>query len=288
MLTFADVAGCVYSLKVVEDKIVAAVNSSILLFRLDISLDQSSTVVFSLKMIVDWNHNYLVSALGSFGDRIVAGDQISSVSLLKVAEDKLVSEAKDYGPLYPVSVEALDRDNLICANDSLNICSFTLGRVLGRTALERDGYYYMADQVSKFLRGQIQGSLSTTVDDLGRIKLMPEVVYFTASGQIGVIIDVQDKELAMHLTALQRNLAAVVSGVGSVSHTRFRAPKNTRGPSDADSAAFGFLDGDFLEHYLTLSPENLKKVRKGLSAPEQLQLSSEEIVKVLEQLQSLH
>ena len=65
-----------------------------------------------------------------------------------------------------------------------------------------------------------KGSHSTAVDDLGEIKLLPEIVYFTSSGQIGVIIDVQDKELAMHLTALQRNLAAVVSGVGSVSHTR--------------------------------------------------------------------
>jgi DNA damage-binding protein 1 len=65
-----------------------------------------------------------------------------------------------------------------------------------------------------------QGSLSTAVDNLGEIKLLPEIVYFTSSGQIGVIIDVPDKELAMHLTALQRNLAAVISGVGSVSHTR--------------------------------------------------------------------
>lgn len=90
----------------------------ILLFRLDRSLDASSTVIFSLKKIADWNHNYVVSSLGSFGDRIVAGDQISSVSLLKVTEAKLVSEAKDYGPLYPVSVEALDSDNVICANVS--------------------------------------------------------------------------------------------------------------------------------------------------------------------------
>ena len=72
-----------------------------------------------------------------------------------------------------------------------------------------------------------------------------------------------------------------------ISH-RFRAPKNLRGPSDADGAAFGFIDGDFLEHYLTLSPDDLKKVRKGSSTPEQLKLSSEQIVKVLEQLQSLH
>ena len=75
-------------------------------------------MVFSLKRIVDWNHNYLVSSLGSFGNRIVAGDQISSVSLLKVTETGLVSQAKDYGPLYPVSVEALDSENIICANVS--------------------------------------------------------------------------------------------------------------------------------------------------------------------------
>jgi DNA damage-binding protein 1 len=85
----------------------------ILLFRLD-----TSGMVFSLKRIADWNHNYLVSSLGSFGNRIVAGDQISSVSLLKVEEASLVSQAKDYGPLYPVSVEALDSDNIICANVS--------------------------------------------------------------------------------------------------------------------------------------------------------------------------
>jgi len=230
----------------------------------------------------------LVSSLGSFGNRIVAGDQISSVSLLKVTETSLVSQAKDYGPLYPISVEALDSENIICANDCLNICTFTLGQILGRKALERNGFYYVGDLVSKFVRGQIRGSHSTAVDDLGEIKLLPEVVYFTSSGQIGVIIDVQDKELAMHLTALQRNLAAVVSGAGSASHTRFRAPKNTRGPSDADGAAFGFIDGDFLEQYLTLTPDDLKKVKKGSSAPEQLKLSSEQIVKVIEQLQSLH
>jgi DNA damage-binding protein 1 len=61
-----------------------------------------------------------------------------------------------------------------------------------------------------------KGSHSTADE----IKFLPEIVYFTSSGQIGVIIDVEDKQLAMHLTALQRNLATVVSGVGSVSHTR--------------------------------------------------------------------
>ena len=41
---------------------------------------------------------------------------------------------------------------------------FTFGRILGRTALERNGCYYMADQVSKFVRGQIRGKMGIMID----------------------------------------------------------------------------------------------------------------------------
>ena len=57
-----------------------------------------------------------MTSLGSFNDHIAAGDQISSVSLLKVKDDKLISEARDYGPLYPVAVEALSDTNIIASN----------------------------------------------------------------------------------------------------------------------------------------------------------------------------
>ena len=59
-----------------------------------------------------------MTSLGSFEDRVVAGDQISSVSLLKVTDSSLISEARDYGPLYPLAVEALDSDNIITSNVS--------------------------------------------------------------------------------------------------------------------------------------------------------------------------
>lgn len=41
----------------------------------------------------------------------------------------------------------------------MNICTFTLGQILGRKALERNGFYYMGDLVSKFVRGRIRGKL---------------------------------------------------------------------------------------------------------------------------------
>ncbi|KAF8967077.1 CPSF A subunit region-domain-containing protein [Flammula alnicola] len=285
LVASAEVKGCVYALKNVEGKIVAAINSCVLLYQLDISSDESFAPTFSLQKLSDWNHNYMVTSLGSFDDRVVAGDQISSVSLLKVTKNRLTSEARDYGPLYPMSVEAFDQTNIIASNDTLNLVIFTLAKNLRGEALERIGFFHLADLVSQFVRGSLSSS-----DQTKDSKLKPEMLYFTSSGRIGVITDVEDKDLSLHLTELQRNLAAVIPGVGGTSHTRFRAPKDTRGPSDADGAAYGFLDGDFLEQYLGLqgSPDLLNKVMKGASEPERLKISRDEVLKILEQLQSLH
>jgi DNA damage-binding protein 1 len=86
----------------------------------DISND-GSVPTYTLKKLAEWNHNYLVTSLVSFGDHVVAGDHISSVSLLKIIKDEVVLEARDYGPLYPVAVEALDSKSLICANVRLSL-----------------------------------------------------------------------------------------------------------------------------------------------------------------------
>lgn len=80
-----------------------------------------------LKKLAEWNHNYMVTSLSSFNDHIAAGDQISSVSLLKVDQDKLVSVARDYGPLYPISAEAIDSRNIIASNVSRIIVSVRQG-----------------------------------------------------------------------------------------------------------------------------------------------------------------
>jgi DNA damage-binding protein 1 len=78
---------------------------------------------FTLQMLSEWNHNYMLTSLATYGDRIVAGDQISSVSILKVSDSTVHNVARDYGPLWPVCVEASDEANLIGANVKA-ICHF--------------------------------------------------------------------------------------------------------------------------------------------------------------------
>lgn len=61
---------------------------------------------------------------------------------------------------------------------------------------------------------------SLTSDTSSESRLRPEELFFTSSGRIGVIIDA-DTELSLHLTELQRNIAAVLPTVGGCSHARF-------------------------------------------------------------------
>lgn len=71
---------------------------------------------------------------------------------------------------------------------------------------------------------------------------------------------------------------------------RFRAPKSTRGRTDADQASFGFLDGDFIEQMLSHlhSQDTLAQIWKGQSEPERLSVSVDETRRLLEDLQSYH
>jgi len=43
-------------------------------------------------------------------------------------------------------------------------------------------------------------------------------LFFTASGRIGVIVDV-DQETSIQLTGLQRNMASAISPAGGLTHT---------------------------------------------------------------------
>ncbi|KAG6854676.1 hypothetical protein C0991_003324 [Blastosporella zonata] len=275
----ADVKGCVYAMSFITDVVVAAVNSSVMMFKI-----KSSEGIFSLELLSEWNHNYLVASLATYGDRIIVGDQLNSVSLLEIFNGKIRNIARDYGPRWPVAVEASDKDTIVAANFDSNLMTFKLTRVLERPLLECDGNFYLGDFVTKFIRGSLN---SESAKNAG---LEASHVFFSSSGRIGVIIEVTEPTLSLHLTALQRNLAGAVPGVGGESHTKFRAPKNKKGRSDADPAAFGFIDGDFVEQFLTHlgSLDDVEKIMAGHSDPERLTMPIDEIQAVLENLQSFH
>ncbi|KAJ7202805.1 mono-functional DNA-alkylating methyl methanesulfonate N-term-domain-containing protein [Mycena pura] len=269
-----DVEGCVYAITTVKGLLAAGVNSAVMLFRLEVDPATNRTKLHNLSKI---NLNYFVTSLASYEDRLVLGDQISSLSLLEITgESKLVTLGRDLTPLSPVAVQLVDRDHVIAANDTLNLLSFTLDNV--NKKLERDGFYQQSDLITKLIPGSI------TASDPGS-QLKPLQMFFASSGRIGVIIDITERQLGLDLTDLQRNMAGAVEG--GHYHTRFRSPQSTARRRVAETA-YGFLDGDFLERMLTAPPAQLVKIVEGSSEPERLKRPLDDMQQVLKTLQALH
>ena len=71
-----------------------------------------------------FNHNYIITTLVSRNDRLLVGDVLTSVSLLKLQGSQIEPIAKDYGTLWPTCAELLDDNTIIGGNvrtTSLNI-----------------------------------------------------------------------------------------------------------------------------------------------------------------------
>ncbi|KAI0304406.1 CPSF A subunit region-domain-containing protein [Multifurca ochricompacta] len=275
------VNGCVYALTRVNQLLAASIGPTVVLYKVDSTGFQAAA---------NWSHNYLVTSLVGRGSRLFIGDAICSVSVIDIFENeggevRLESVAKDFSPLWPVSIESLDQDTIIGANSDCNLFTHTVQRGETRTFLDRNGLYNLGDVVNKFIPGSMTSSDSVPSD----IALVPKLFFFTSSGRIGVIIDV-GSELSLHLTALERNLGRVVTEIANVSHAKHRTPAGAWERSDADLAAYGFLDGDFLEKFLDYEQPSaeVERVLRGSSPPERLKQTYGEIKQTLEALQALH
>ncbi|GJJ09699.1 hypothetical protein Clacol_003923 [Clathrus columnatus] len=272
--------GCVFSLADVQGRLVAAVNES--------SVQQGTTLPpthpsgFELAVLRRWAHNYIVFTLVSRDDRIYIGDAVSSLSVIRWDEDTqtLSNLARDYAPLWPVSIETLGLGKIIGCNNDCNLFLFDINMTEKR--LELAGNYYLGDCINKFIRGSLaHGNMDGDIT--------PECLFFTSSGRIGVISELNEK-LSYQMTALQRNIANLIHQSGGLDHSKWKTPKNHRGISDSITEATGFLDGDLLETFLDMpndSPEAVK-VLQGNSQAERLNISHGEVIQTLEHLQTLH
>jgi len=275
-LVSVETAGCVYGIAVLDNFIVVAVNTAISLYRVN-STDGEDGLV--LECLSQWNHNYFITSLIARDGHIVAGDAISSVTVLSIQNTELRTVARDFAPLWPVAVEMTRNGGVVGADCDCNLFTFSIGRLGARTILERDGSYHVGEVVNKFLPGGI-GAPDSGEDT----QFQPEHLFFTSSGRIGQIVQIAD-DVALHLTALQQNMAKVIKGPGDVSHTKARAPANSRGRTDAEFA-FGFLDGDLLEQFIADARRN--ELLQGESEAERVGLQPSEAGALLEKLQSLH
>ena len=223
----------------------------------------------SLHRVANWNHNYLISTLISSGDRLLVGDALTSVSLLKVTGSGVELIAKDYGSLWPTCAQMVDEKSIVGANVShisvflfglwtnegvlksdYNMLSFRLQQSGLQTMLERDGHYFLGDIVNKFvpgtyiLKSRPTNAQSAVEGAVGSYEVSADTpmeakqLFFTPTGQIGVMINMSD-ELSLHMTELQRNLSSYYERKEGVSHCRYVDPSAMDGDT-SEASLFRF------------------------------------------------
>lgn len=69
-----------------------------------------------MKQSIVFNHNYVITTLVSRDDRLLVGDALTSVSLLRVQNLQIEPIAKDYGSLWPTCAELLDENTIVGGN----------------------------------------------------------------------------------------------------------------------------------------------------------------------------
>ncbi|KAG8949792.1 hypothetical protein FRC04_008332 [Tulasnella sp. 424] len=257
-----NVPGCVYGLAAYQGNIAATVNSSVLVYGFELPKERES---FQVNQKAKFDRGFQFVSIVSRGDVLAVTDALKSVSLLKLNGNKLECISQDYEASLPHGLEMLGEDWIISSELDFNLSLFKRESI----ALERVGGFHYGELANKFIAGTAFS--------------LPKLVMVTASGRVSVVSDI-DSETSKRLVALQRNLSYVLHGPGGVELSNWRAPRTAR----KTRPFAGFIDADFVERVLDLSPEDLKKVMEGQNQFERLAGSKEEIAACAEQLLSLH
>ena len=247
--------GAVYSLVPFKGKLAAGVNNLISIFQWN-----HANQDYSLAPLATHYGYTVASFLRERGDFLVVGDLMKSVTLLQFKEEEGVLEmlARDYEPAWLTSLEALDDDTFLTAENGYNL--FTVRKNTEATTEDERarlvpcGAFHLGEFVNKLQKG----SLVMKMED-SESRTYNSFIYGGINGSLGVVATLNEDEF-LFLDKLQKKMAEVVKGVGGFDHSTWRAFKNEKKMMEAKN----FVDGDLIESFLDLGRQQMEQVVGGM------------------------
>jgi len=196
---------------------------------------------------------------------------------------KLTEVARTYHTLWSTAVDMMDKDTVINADAEGNLSIW-----------QRDDALLVADQ--KRLRLIADMRIGEMINRIRRVDvqplhlvrdapLQPTAYIATVEGSIYLLAKISDAKTQL-LLQLQTNLAKVVVSVGELEFNRWRAFST---PTRVCEEPYRFVDGDFVEKFLTLPEDAAEKVCKGVDNDiYALGASVEEVRSLVESLKTFH
>ncbi|KAF1757786.1 hypothetical protein GCK72_014242 [Caenorhabditis remanei] len=272
--------GSPLALRILNGKLVAAINSSVRLFEW--TMDKELRLECS-------NFNHIMALdLKVMNEEVAVADVMRSVSLLsyRMLEGNFEEVAKDWNSEWMVTCEFITAEQILGGEAHLNLFTVEVDKSRpitddGRYVLEPTGYYYLGE----LPRVMVRSSLVAQPDDCS-IQYSQPIMFGTNQGSIGMVVQIDDK-WKKFLIAVEKAIADSVKNCMHIEHTTYRSfifQKRLESPT-------GFIDGDLVESILDMDRSAaiaiLYKVSdKGWDAS--LPRDPIEILKVIEDLARMH
>ncbi|KAI8927951.1 mono-functional DNA-alkylating methyl methanesulfonate N-term-domain-containing protein [Entophlyctis helioformis] len=271
-----EIRGSAYSLTTAQGKLIAGVNSKVLVLRWNADA--------ALLELESTNHGHVLAlTLASRGDFVLVGDLMKSVTLLALnAQTGCLEEvARDHDTSWMTAVGMVDDDLYIGADSSYNL--FAVRRRHGDAETEEErqrlgaaAHFHIGELVNRFRHGSLTMRMADQV-----LPASPELLYCTVSGTIGVIATVTAETFAI-LDALQDGMRHVVQGVGGLEHAEWRRFVTER----KQCPQAGMIDGDLVETFLELNQAQQEQVEAFVT--QRVPTGLQELIKLVEDLTRIH
>jgi DNA damage-binding protein 1 len=270
--------GAVYCLVPYNGRMLAGVNSQVMV----LSLTQTQEGILQLHEDSAFSGHVLVWRLQARGDFVLAGDVMRSVTLLgqkAMGNGELEELARDYDSAYTMSLEIMEDDTFIMAEQSKNL--LTLQR---NTQASSDSERHRLDKVGQYHIGALvnriqHGSLVLQTPDDSESPALKTMIFGTADGMLGVVATLRPEAFEF-FQRVQKAMSTQQHSVGGLSHAEWR--QYTVEVPARSAPAKGFVDGDLVESFLDLPLSQATKVADAVD------VSVDELTRRVEEMVRLH
>ncbi|KAI8988150.1 mono-functional DNA-alkylating methyl methanesulfonate N-term-domain-containing protein [Mycotypha africana] len=280
--------GIVDCLKAFQGKLIASMSGKLHVYK----WEKTSGSKGRLKSVCSKPLPSVTEAISTFNDYIITGDMAYSIVVMRYDSrtESLIEVAAHERLKEILAIEATDENLYVAAEREGHLfvvekCSEENNDAIAtdEPLLETVSVWHLGDTVRRIRFGSFGMNDENDPDRKPTEMTASSLIFATSSGAIGLITDVPHDKFKL-LDQMQYNMSKVVKSVGGLSHTDWRSVCIM----DRKDDAVNFIDGDLIESFLDLTPQQMQNVVDGLYGGRKLDKSVEDICKVVEELMNSH
>lgn len=235
------VRGSPMGIRMLNGKLVAAINSSVRMFEW--------TAEKELRVECSTFNHIVAVDLKVLNEEIAVADVMRSVSLLsyRMLEGNFEEVAKDWNSEWMVTCEFITAESILGGEAHLNMFTVEVDKSRpitddGRYVLEPTGYWYLGELTKVMIR-----SVLVPQPDDNSIRYTQPIMFGTNQGSLGLVVQIDDM-YKKFLLSIEKAISDAEKNCMQIEHATYRSftyNKRIEPPS-------GFVDGDLIESILDM------------------------------------